>query len=67
MNFDVTVMFQILMGIILGIVGLMVGQVLLRLSTVERAQIKNTGRLIRIETRLGIKDKDKDEILDDDP
>lgn len=54
MNIDPTDAFQLITGILLGIIGWGVRQALARLDTLERMQGFNTGRLIRIETKLGI-------------
>lgn len=47
-------LFQLVIGILLGIVGWSVRQVLARVDGLEHTLEKNTGRLIRIETKLGI-------------
>ena len=54
MTIDISTIFQLLMGILLGIIGYMVSQSLHRLEKLETGQVSNTGRLIRIETKLGI-------------
>lgn len=54
MTIDISTIFQLLMGVLLGIIGYMVSQSLHRLEKLEVGQTSNTGRLIRIETKLGI-------------
>lgn len=54
MTLDPTDLFQLLTGILLGVIGWGVRQALNRLDGLEKAQAFNTGRLIRIETKLGI-------------
>lgn len=45
---------QLLMGGILGLIGYLIRKVLERLDRLEDGQSRNAGRLIRIETKLGI-------------
>jgi hypothetical protein len=53
MSIDPSDALQLLMGCLLGVVGYMVRQALVRLDQLERGQHNITGRLIRIETKLG--------------
>lgn len=54
MTIDPSELLQLVMGILLGVIGWSIRQVLFRLEQLEKYQNLNTGRLIRIETRLGI-------------
>lgn len=54
MTIEPEVGFQLLFGILLGVIGWGVRQALQRLDNLEKVQSFNTGRLIRIETKLGI-------------
>jgi hypothetical protein len=45
---------QLLMGGILALIGYLIRKVLDRLDNLEQGQARNAGRLIRIETKLGI-------------
>jgi len=51
-------LLELLVGLLLGIVGWNVRQLAGKVDDVSAMLTKNTGRLIRIETRLDIKDEE---------
>lgn len=54
MTIEPDLFLQLGIGCLLGVIGWGIRQIMARLDSLEKAQSFNTGRLIRIETKLGI-------------
>lgn len=54
MTIEPDLFLQLGIGCLLGVIGWGIRQIMERLDSLEKAQAFNTGRLIRIETKLGI-------------